>query len=597
MLISRETKKFKTKSIIYSALALLLVFVVHANGALKETTVTVAHETNFTYYNPDVKISPTTGAVYVVYEAMDHTTGRSDVFLSKYENGSVSFVKNVSEANVRSYWPDIDITNDGKIHIVWANQSGRTVIVKYRSFDGSNWSNIISFGQLNDIDFIEDLRMAVDESGNVFAVLSRFLKPTAMKFMSKYGDKISFEELPFKAGRTKHGEVAADKDYIHMIWQYYYGGVNHITYSRRENKPGSSWQPLLDMKHNGCQRPRMSEGIDDIPQVVFARKDANARRKIFYEKWNVDKFDSLKEVSPLDRLESNNFAAIAAVDIDNVIITMQQGGSSRGKNISYNWQQNGVWTGNQAFYETTKIQPTRYGIDLKFDSLYAALAFTDREVAVYLLTAEEKGSGSNLPTAAFTMTPESGSSPLEVEFDASSSKDPGGAVKSYRWDFSDGTLVTGKKVTHTFTEEGTYDVQLTVFDNEHNYDRETGKVEVVNILPPLNVAYEILQQRGFLTWAYLGKVTWDDNPANAAGGINVVKYNIYRRLAGEAEYSYYDSVTAPGNNIYYDPLGKGQQNYQYTVTAVDDQDRESAMPQSISLTSSPPTPAKNSNEK
>lgn len=576
MHFKRESKKTNCNSIPHIILVFLVLFAVHANGALKETVVQVADETNYTYYNPEVKISPS-GAIYVVYEAKNSITGRSDIFLNKYENGSTSFVKNLSESAIRSYWPDIDISDDGSIHVVWINQAGSTISVKYRHFNGNSWSNIMSFGQLNDILFIEDLRMTVDEAGNVFAVMSKFEKPSALKIMTRYGDEMKIEEFPFTNGRTKHADIAADKDYIHVVWQHYFGGVNHIHYSKRDNKPGSTWQPYIDLKHNGAQRPRMSEGVDDIPHVTVAFKQEGSKRRIYYEKWNGSKFDGLKEVSPLDRMESNNFVDMAAVDLDNVIVTMQQGGAFNGRNISYNWKQNGVWTGNLPFPATMVYTPTRKSIDLKFDRLFAILAFTSTDSEVYLLIAEEKGSGANPPTAAYTMTPSSGSAPLTVQFDASSSKDPGGSLKSYRWVIADNIYAVGKTVSHTFTEEGSYDVKLIVFDNENNYDEETGRVDVVNILPPLNVKYEIIQQRGFITWAYLGKVSWAVNPGNEAGGIDVVKYNIYRKLVGESDYSLYDSVTAPGNYLYYDRLGKEKQDYQYAVTAVDDQGRESAM--------------------
>jgi PKD repeat protein len=596
MQIRRETNKSFWDSFFYIAPVFLILFTIQVKGGLKETTVKIADDANYTYYNPEVKIGPS-GAVYVAYEAKNNITGRSDIFLNKYENGSVSFVKNISESSIRSYWPDIDIAGDGSIHAVWANQSGRTVMVKYRYFDGSAWSGIISFGQINDVDFIEDLRMTVDDEGNVFAVVSQFLSPSVLKFMSKYGDKISFEEFPFKNGRTKHADIAADKNHVHIIWQYYHNRQNVIAYSKRENKPGSSWEPFTDLKHNGCQRPRMSEGRDDMPQVTFALKQDSSRRKVYYEKWNGSKFDGIKEVSPLDRTESNNFVDMAAVDLDNVIVTMQQGGAFNGKNISYNWQQNGVWTGNFPFSATTTFTPTRQSIDLKFDRLYAALAFASKEAEVYLLLTEEKGSGVNPPTAAFTMTPSSGSSPLTVQFNASTSKDAGGNIKSYRWIIGGTTFATGKTAGHTFTEEGSYDVKLIVFDNENNYDEETGKVDVVDILPPLNVQYEIILQRGFLTWAYLGKVTWTVNPGNETGGIAVVKYNIYRKSAGEANYSYYDSVSAQESNLYYDRLGKEEQDYRYTVTAVDDQGRESALAGSSPSASSNLTPSANLKEK
>jgi 6-phosphogluconolactonase (cycloisomerase 2 family)/PKD repeat protein len=46
------------------------------------------------------------------------------------------------------------------------------------------------------------------------------------------------------------------------------------------------------------------------------------------------------------------------------------------------------------------------------------------------------------------------------------STDPDGTVKTYAWDFGDGSTGTGATGTHTYAQPGTYDVRLTVTDDE-----------------------------------------------------------------------------------------------------------------------------------
>jgi PKD repeat protein len=55
-----------------------------------------------------------------------------------------------------------------------------------------------------------------------------------------------------------------------------------------------------------------------------------------------------------------------------------------------------------------------------------------------------------------------------VTFNASSCYDPDGYIVSYRWDFDDGniTIAAVPVVNHTYREPGTYDVTLTVTDND-----------------------------------------------------------------------------------------------------------------------------------
>ena len=98
----------------------------------------------------------------------------------------MSFVKNLSENNLHSYESEIDIRNNGDIHTAWGDQQGGTCYIRYRWFNGS-WSGIQTLGQVDNIDNIEDLRIAVDDSGNVFVVFM-FWKDTSVgcRFISIY---------------------------------------------------------------------------------------------------------------------------------------------------------------------------------------------------------------------------------------------------------------------------------------------------------------------------------------------------------------------------------------------------------------------------
>lgn len=67
---------------------------------------------------------------------------------------------------------------------------------------------------------------------------------------------------------------------------------------------------------------------------------------------------------------------------------------------------------------------------------------------------------NSAPTASFTYT----GGDMLVSFDASSSSDADQDQLSYHWDFGDGNTGSGVNVTHTYIEEGYYEVELTVSD-------------------------------------------------------------------------------------------------------------------------------------
>jgi PKD repeat protein len=77
------------------------------------------------------------------------------------------------------------------------------------------------------------------------------------------------------------------------------------------------------------------------------------------------------------------------------------------------------------------------------------------------------------PTAAFTVTPPSGSAPLSVAFNASGSSSPGTTIETYNWSFGG----SGMTANHTFPA-GTHTVTLTVTDARGQSDTASATITV-----------------------------------------------------------------------------------------------------------------------
>ncbi len=87
---------------------------------------------------------------------------------------------------------------------------------------------------------------------------------------------------------------------------------------------------------------------------------------------------------------------------------------------------------------------------------------------------------NELPTASF----ESTCAELVCSFDSSSSVDPDGTIDGHRWDFGDGTVSVEASPQHTYAEDGTYAVKLTVNDNVGASSTTTKSVTVKAKVPP-----------------------------------------------------------------------------------------------------------------
>jgi sugar lactone lactonase YvrE len=91
------------------------------------------------------------------------------------------------------------------------------------------------------------------------------------------------------------------------------------------------------------------------------------------------------------------------------------------------------------------------------------------------------------PTAALTVTPNTGQAPVQVTADASASRPGGSLISSYRFDFGDGTAplsTASSSAPHTYTAAGAFTVTVTVTDAAARTATATAPVTVTDPPPP-----------------------------------------------------------------------------------------------------------------
>jgi len=85
-----------------------------------------------------------------------------------------------------------------------------------------------------------------------------------------------------------------------------------------------------------------------------------------------------------------------------------------------------------------------------------------------------------LPVASFSVSPSPAYPRQTVRFDAGASYDPDGEIVSYAWGYGDGTTGSGVMTSYRYDAQGTYDVVLTIRDNDGGVRTATTELNITN---------------------------------------------------------------------------------------------------------------------
>ncbi len=155
-----------------------------------------------------------------------------------------------------------------------------------------------------------------------------------------------------------------------------------------------------------------------------------------------------------------NFSAVLSDDEDGIIVTFEwdfgDGTSGSGENVTHTYTAEGTF------------------------SVVLRVTDDDGESAtnsktIYVSPPEPEG-----PSASFTASPASGTSPLTVHVDASATTYGEGTISQYRWNWGDGSTGYGRTASHSYFSGGaqTYTITLTVTASDGKTDTATQNVSV-----------------------------------------------------------------------------------------------------------------------
>lgn len=151
----------------------------------------------------------------------------------------------------------------------------------------------------------------------------------------------------------------------------------------------------------------------------------------------------------------------------NVAVTFDGTGSfdTDGTIVSYAWDFGDGSTGMSAAPSHTYTAEGIYNVTL--------IVTDDGGLTDSAITTATIGAPVNQPPLANANGPYAGTVGLTLTFDSTGSNDPDGSIVAYEWNFGDSTTGTGPNPTHTYGAAGTYNVSLTVTDNDGAMDSST----------------------------------------------------------------------------------------------------------------------------
>ena len=128
---------------------------------------------------------------------------------------------------------------------------------------------------------------------------------------------------------------------------------------------------------------------------------------------------------------------------------------------------------NKEYYDMRYFQPT-------CDGGYVLAGDKDDDFRLIKIREE------TVPAALFSFNPHYPGVAQTIIFDATPSFYPGGNITIYQWDFGDGNITTTTEgtITHSYTLDGNYTVNLTVHGNDNLINSTTREITVQKTAPP-----------------------------------------------------------------------------------------------------------------
>lgn len=241
------------------------------------------------------------------------------------------------------------------------------------------------------------------------------------------------------------------------------------------------------------------------------------------------------------------------------------------KLVTFNWEYSGttditgfrVYQNNALICQTTDPTARQLACTVDINSTPVSYGLTavqsdgSESILSNLLTYTSDSSTTE-PTdttalkAVITATPPTGTAPVTVDFNGTSST---GSISSFQWDFGDGATATGNTASHAYTNAGAYTTKLTITDAAGQTSIASATVTITEPATPATPPTAIISSSGAAGPAPL-TVNFDGSGSTAASGTAITTFS----------WSFGDGASATGTSASHAFTSAGTYNTTLTVT-------------------------------
>ena len=236
---------------------------------------------------------------------------------ARSQPGEWSEPVNVSNTPYSSFYPDIAIGPDGKIHIVWEDNIDRHNIYRmeilYSCLNGIVWSEPVQLSG-SDTTYASDPRVAVDSEGYPHVVWThRAIFPDADIYYTTLTDSGWLEpvNLTSEWSTSKNPDIVIDsQDNLHVVWAKYHYGIYKIFHLINNGIEWLTANIICEDEYSEYFPDLVIDYFDDIHLACVSLNN-----EIVYFNYTNDSWSEKVNVSNIDSLNSSRPSI--AVDMDN----------------------------------------------------------------------------------------------------------------------------------------------------------------------------------------------------------------------------------------------------------------------------------------